>query len=221
MVAASKPTSWLSRRFNILIHSVYTSGPQLWVRVVALSDMNLVAHALTPKKCVIGIRSLLRVGTVVAARVLTVLYPQFTILRLALKLFRGEPAISRFDWPFTPTHTSSKEFLTSPGSVLQCILLHLQPGHGQITWFRVQSLILNALLKLAFASGTCDTHLTSHQKLTRWLIMQKARRHSTMGTSTACRQTVSGSISLPARGSFHLSLTVLCAIGHRGVFSLS
>ena len=31
---------------------------------------------------------------------------------------------------------------------------------------------------------------------------------------------VSGSLSLPSRGAFHLSLTVLCAIGHQGVFSL-
>ena len=31
---------------------------------------------------------------------------------------------------------------------------------------------------------------------------------------------VSGSVSLPSRGSFHLSLTVLCAIGHLVVFSL-
>ena len=31
---------------------------------------------------------------------------------------------------------------------------------------------------------------------------------------------VSGSLSLPSRGSFHLSLTVLCAIGHQVVFSL-
>ena len=31
---------------------------------------------------------------------------------------------------------------------------------------------------------------------------------------TACRHRVSGSLSLPSRGSFHLSFTVLCAIGH-------
>ena len=31
---------------------------------------------------------------------------------------------------------------------------------------------------------------------------------------------VSGSLSLPSRGSFHLSLTVLCAIGRHLVFSL-
>ena len=30
--------------------------------------------------------------------------------RLALKLFRGEPAISGFDWHFTSTHSSSVQF---------------------------------------------------------------------------------------------------------------
>ena len=37
---------------------------------------------------------------------------------------------------------------------------------------------------------------------------------------TACKHRVSGSLSLPSRGAFHLSLTVLFAIGHQGVFSL-
>ena len=32
---------------------------------------------------------------------------------------------------------------------------------------------------------------------------------------------VSGSLSLPFRGSFHLSLAVLCAIGQPGIFSLT
>ena len=36
----------------------------------------------------------------------------------------------------------------------------------------------------------------------------------------ACKHKVSDSISLPSRGSFHLSLTVLFAIGHWVVFSL-
>ena len=39
-------------------------------------------------------------------------------------------------------------------------------------------------------------------------------------SSTACRHTVSGSVSLPSRGAFHLSLTVLFSIGHQVVFSL-
>ena len=50
--------------------------------------------------------------------------------------------------------------------------------------------------------------------------MQKARRHS-YRAPTACRHTVSGSISLPSRGTFHLSLTVLFTIGHVRVFSLT
>ena len=33
-------------------------------------------------------------------------------------------------------------------------------------------------------------------------------------SSTVCKHRVSGSLSLPSRGSFHLSFTVLCAIGH-------
>ena len=51
--------------------------------------------------------------------------------------------------------------------------------------------------------------------------------HSTKGTPsphkgalTAYRSMVSGSLSLPSRGPFHLSLTVLCAIGSRRVLSL-
>src|SRR3954454_5620465 len=48
--------------------------------------------------------------------------------------------------------------------------------------------------------------------LTRRLILQKARRHLVPQgdpAPTDCRQTVSGTISLPSRGTFHLSLTVL------------
>ena len=39
-------------------------------------------------------------------------------------------------------------------------------------------------------------HLTSHITVTRRFIMQKARRHTKKGAPTACRRTVSGSISL-------------------------
>ena len=42
----------------------------------------------------------------------------------------------------------------------------------------------------------------------------KSTRFTTYGCSTACRHRVSGSLSLPSRGPFHLSFTVLCAIGH-------
>ena len=42
----------------------------------------------------------------------------------------------------------------------------------------------------------------------------KSTRLYSYGTSTVCKHRVSGSLSLPSRGPFHLSFTVLCAIGH-------
>src|SRR5699024_7082522 len=46
--------------------------------------------------------------------------------------------------------------------------------------------------------------------LTRRLILQKARHHSHLDAAlTDCRHMVSGTLSLPSRGTFHHSLTVL------------
>ena len=58
--------------------------------------------------------------------------------------------------------------------------------------------------------------------LTRRLILQKARHHPTLKTKalTDCKRTVSGTISLPSRGTFHHSLTVLSAIGHNEYLGL-
>ena len=49
----------------------------------------------------------------------------------------------------------------------------------------------------------------------------KSTRLCSYGTPTACRRGGSGSLSLPSRGPFHLSFTVLCSIGHQRVFSLA
>ena len=49
----------------------------------------------------------------------------------------------------------------------------------------------------------------------------KSTRSHAYGAPTACRHRVSGSLSLPSRGPFHLSFTVLYAIGHWVVFSLT
>ena len=77
-----------------------------------------------------------------------------------------------------------------------------------------------ALFRLAFATAPGVTPLASPQTVTRRLILQKARHQPVQNLRseprplTVCRSTVSGSISLPFRGSFHLSLTVLFTIGH-------
>ena len=52
--------------------------------------------------------------------------------------------------------------------------------------------------------------------------MQKVRRHrSKRSAPTACKRMVSGTISLPLRGTFHLSLTVLVHYRSPLVFSLA
>ena len=56
--------------------------------------------------------------------------PQGIRLTLYLNRFRGEPAMSRFDWPFTPIHKSSEAFSTVTGSDLQLVLPNLHPAHG-------------------------------------------------------------------------------------------
>ena len=44
--------------------------------------------------------------------------------------------------------------------------------------------------------------LTLPEMVTRRFIMQKARRHTIKGAPTACRRTVSGTLSLPCAGCF-------------------
>lgn len=51
--------------------------------------------------------------------------------------FRGELAISEFDWPFTPFHKSSQSLATDTSEVLMTLLKAFQPVHEKITQFRV------------------------------------------------------------------------------------
>ena len=86
-------------------------------------------------------------------------------------------------------------------------------------WFRVCYIRLLALFRLAFASAPrLPLNLAGYTN---------SPVHSSIGTPshpyrapTACRHTVSGSLSFPSRGSFHRSLTVLCAIGPYQCFAL-
>ena len=76
---------------------------------------------------------------------------------------------------------------------------------------------LNALFRLAFATTTHKICLILLHSVSHRLIMQKARSHAYQAKpDLALPQlvgiTVSGSISLPSRGTFHLSFTVLCSL---------
>ena len=72
--------------------------------------------------------------------------------------------------------------------------------------------------RFRFGSAAVLLNLASHRNSPAR--STKSTTPRAYGAVSACKHTVSGSISLPSRGSFHLSLTVLFAIGHMVVFSL-
>ena len=90
------------------------------------------------------------------------------------------------------------------------------------------------------SSGFGSTNCTSRPIKTRFRFafanqlklgsISKSQDHASIGTPlpcskhravTACKHTVSGSLSLPSRGAFHLSLTVLFHYRSVGIFSLT
>ena len=78
-----------------------------------------------------------------------------------------------------------------------------------------------ALLRLAFAAATVLWTLTLPVRCNSPVRSTKSTPSSDLSrTSTGCKHTVSGSLSLPSRGAFHLSLTVLLRYRSLGVFSL-
>ena len=77
-----------------------------------------------------------------------------------------------------------------------------------------------ALFRLGFPTAT-PHGLTSQHTATRRLILQKARGHPPKEAPTACRHTVSGTISRPLTGVlFTFPSRYWFTIGHQGVFRL-
>ena len=56
--------------------------------------------------------------------------PLHLITTLYLNIFRGEPAISGFDWHITPNHNSSETLAAVNGAGLLPMLLGAHPDHG-------------------------------------------------------------------------------------------
>ena len=92
--------------------------------------MRLISHSLTADHQLAGIQSLIGFSKLAPPSSFSALPPLNSFPTLALKLFRGEPAISEFDWNFSAIHKSSATIATGVGSALHEILLSLQPAHG-------------------------------------------------------------------------------------------
>ena len=136
-VAASKPTSQLSRHAHILR---YTQRPLRGLsggsgffpsrrRTLSLGDClpRSIGQVFGVWLGLVG-RSGPRAHPVALPP--ADIRPLGPASRLYLNRFRGEPAISRLDWPFTPTHKSSERFSTHTGAGLHWVLPQLHPAHG-------------------------------------------------------------------------------------------
>ena len=94
------------------------------------------------------------------------------------------------------------------------LLMDRSPGFGSTSCNSV------ALLRLGLPSAPYLSVLNLAAQRNSPVRSTKSTRSHLVRALSACKHRVSGSLSLPSRGSFHLSLTVLCAIGHQNVFRL-
>ena len=181
--------------------------------------MKLISHCLTAIHQLSGIQSLIGFSNLSAPSPFSALPPviyseaspkaiseRTSYLRVRLEFLRYPHLITTlfngcvFGPPLPFTATSSWTWIDHPVSGL----LRLT-GRPIKTWFPFGSTPI--VLNLASRRNSPDRST-------------KSTRLYPFDTSTACKHRVSGSLSLPSRGSFHLSLTVLFAIGHMVVFSL-
>ena len=91
---------------HILFHLACILGPYLAVWAVSLSTTDLITHGLTAGLSIRHSQFDHTQYTGMAPSYVQCSTSASHRPTLALKLFRGEPAISRFDWNFSPSHNS-------------------------------------------------------------------------------------------------------------------
>src|SRR5665647_1435692 len=179
------------------------------VWAVSLSTTELIPRSLTATLSLTGIRSLTDVSNLVRPISHTVTLPPVRNTRRCTYLNIGENQLSRNLIGLSPLPTADplsfqpKWVRSSTRSYPRFSL-----AMGRSLRFGSRPSDSFDLCGLAFA--TASPHgLTSP-------LSTNSQAHSSKGTlsphteaPTGCRHTVSGSISLPSRGTFHLSLTVL------------
>ena len=135
---------------------------------LSLSSWDLITPRLPSRVNINAIRSLFGFGNPVRTpSPISALPPPYNLSEVYLNIFRGEPAITQLDWPFTPYHNSSKGFSTPTSSALPEVLPSLQPGHGKIAGFRVYPCRLNRPIQTRFRYGSTCNGLTLPAKITR------------------------------------------------------
>ncbi len=178
------------------------------VWAVSLSTMKLIPHRLTGK--------------------ITIWYSEFVSIWYRSRSPHRNSALPPDFYSYRCASTHFGENQLAPGSIgispltTPHPLLFQQKSVRTSTWC-YPSFILDMVRSPGFGSINCDYRpvqtrfrfgfdlqgLNLPQPITRRLMLQQAHGHSFNRAPIACKLTVSCSISLPSRGSFHLSLAVL------------
>ena len=176
--------------------------------------MKLISHCLTPCHQISVIRSLIRFGKSWNPLAYSVLYLRNSCTEASPKAISRRTSYIRIRLEFLRYPQVITDYFNrrvfGPPQCLTTASTCSWIGHP-VSGLRHATF---ALFKLAFASAPWRNHLTSLHIVTRRPILQKVRHHTLSSALSACKHKVSGSLSLPSRGSFHRSFTVLFAIGH-------
>lgn len=160
------------------------------------------------------LRSLQRVGRLVGPRALAVLYRTWSTWEAVPQYISGRTSYLQVRLAF---HSYTQ-------LIRDCFSRHRfgppLPFTGVSTWSCVAHLV-SSLAPRTLAPYSDSLSLRLRLVDLSLHVRSKSPAHASIGTPPrsygamiACKSTVSGSLSLPFRGSFHRSLTVLFAIGH-------
>jgi hypothetical protein len=180
--------------------------------VVSLSTTELIPRSLTAALSLTGIRSLADFGKLVSPLGHPVALPPARNTRRCTYMHFGENQLSRSLIGLSPLPTAHPPGF-QPWWVRSSTRSYprFNLAMGRSLRFGSRACDSLALFRLAFATATphglTSPHTTNSQAHSSKGTL--SRPHKCGDAPTACRRAVSGSISLPSRGAFNLSLTVL------------
>lgn len=112
-MADSKPTSYIRKLYFFTIKLYFILYFIVWA--VSLLSINLSADKLITKNKIFTLKILMW----------PVILPKYLYLVTHLYKFRGEPAITKLDKPFTTNHRLSQNFATFMCAILQFTLISI------------------------------------------------------------------------------------------------
>ena len=162
-----------------------------------------------------GIRSLITFGKLRRPRGYSVLYLRMDPHKASPKAISGRTSYLRVRLEFLPYPQLMPTLFNGcgfdPPSPITVTSIWSWVGHP-VSGLRLPTM---ALITLGFPTAPDLKSLTLPASAARRTVLQKVHRYTCKHSASAvCRHRVSGSLSLPSRGTFHLSFTVLFAIGH-------